>query len=170
MAVPSRRPRFDDDADAAAGVPANDNVQARPIAISRNQPKVCPDTTSEYIEGRSEDTLRYQEQITGMPRGVVYKLNGVEFDGCEWWATGNMLEAKRHYEWAMSGPSDWEPWFVASGGLADIESQMVRQSSAAGKRLVIWHFAEKPVADYFETWARENNLTNIVVVHTTPKD
>ncbi|MGH7061737.1 MAG: hypothetical protein ACREFH_15220, partial [Stellaceae bacterium] len=58
-----------------------------------NRPQLCPDESPENINGRSERSLAYQEQISGLPRGFEIVLNGVRFDGCRE-TNGTMLEAK----------------------------------------------------------------------------
>lgn len=44
-------------------------------------------------------------------------------------------------------------------------AKSTKRVAAAGKA-VEWHFAEKPVADFFRNFAREDGLTNIVVKFT----
>ena len=79
----------------------------------QDQPKLCPDPNAENIAGRSERSLAYQQQITGLPRGLEVTLNGVRFDGCIE-ADGTMLEAKGPgFENKMDGPYDWQGWFTA---------------------------------------------------------
>jgi hypothetical protein len=60
---------------------------------AKDQPQLCPDPTAESVAGRSERSLAYQQQITGLPRGLEVKLNGVRFDGFRE-EDGTMLEAK----------------------------------------------------------------------------
>jgi hypothetical protein len=96
--------------------------------------------------------LAYQEEITGLPRGLEVTLNGVRFDGCIE-ADGTMLEAKGPgFENKMDGPDDWQDWFT---GDEQLEAQMERQSDAVEGtgRKVEWHFAEEPVADFFRAYA-----------------
>jgi hypothetical protein len=53
-----------------------------------------------------------------------------------------------------------------AGGLEKIEEQMKRQSKVAASRLVEWHFAERPVADYFRDFVENEHLLNILVLYT----
>jgi hypothetical protein len=132
-------------------------------ADEATQPKLCPDETPEDITRRSERALAYQEQISGLGRGLQVKLNGVSFDGCRD-EDGTMLEAKGPgFADKMQGSKDWLGWFR---GDEEIEDQMARQSKAAIGRRIEWHFAERPVADYFRKFAEEERLKNIVVIHT----
>jgi len=113
----------------------------------QDQPKLCPDPNAESIAGRSERSLAYQEQITGLPRGLEVTLNGVRFDGCIE-ADGTMLEAKGPgFEDKMDGPDDWEEWYQ---GAKEMMAQMRRQSDAvtAARTTVEWHFTELSVADF----------------------
>ena len=75
-----------------------------------------------------------------------------------------MLEAKgpgleQHY-----GPDGWEFYFT---GVAGFITQMTAQSEAAEKagKIVEWHVAEKPVADFLEAYANEMEFTNVKVIH-----
>jgi hypothetical protein len=145
--------------------PATDN--ARPT--TRDEPKLCPDPTAENIKGRSESALRYQEQISGLPRGVSVKLVNpvtgklVDFDGCRK-EDGTMLEGKGpQYEKHMTDSDEWKYYFRGDAGIKD---QMVRQSQAAAGRMVEWHFAEERVADYYREWAAGKHLANIIVIYT----
>jgi Restriction endonuclease fold toxin 5 len=134
----------------------------------QDQPKLCPDPNAENIAGRSERSLAYQEEITGLPRGLEVALNGVRFDGCIE-ADGTMLEAKGPgFENKMDGPDDWQDWFT---GDEQLEAQMERQSDAVEGtgRKVEWHFAEEPVADFFRAYAEKYKLTNIVAIYTPPR-
>jgi hypothetical protein len=75
-----------------------------------------------------------------------------------------MQEAKGPgYEKQMVSEDDWEEWYQ---GRQEIEDQMIRQSRAAGTRIAEWHFAEKPVADFFKRYATEQHLFNVVVFFT----
>jgi hypothetical protein len=134
-------------------------------ASGQDRPKLCPDRSEENIAGRSERSLAYQHQISGLPRGLEVKLNGVRFDGCRE-SDGTMLEAKGPgYADKMEGARDWKDWFTGSEA---IEEQMRAQSRAAAGRVVEWHFAEQPVADRLRVFAVRSNLRNIVIIHTPP--
>jgi hypothetical protein len=132
-------------------------------ANNRGQPKLCPDESPENINGRSERSLAYQEQISGLPRGWEVKLNGVRFDGCRE-EDGTMLEAKGPgYATFLDGRGGWKEWFSR---LQAIQIQIGDQSRAARPRRVEWHFAEKPVADYFREYVREEKIENVIMFYT----
>jgi hypothetical protein len=131
-------------------------------SATRDEPKLCPDATPENIKGRSESAIRYQEQISGLPRGVSVKLvdpitgQDVDYDGCRE-RNGTMLEGKGpQYEKHMDDSDEWKKYFR---GDSKIKRQMERQSQAAVGRSVEWHFAEKRVADYYRKWAHDKALT-----------
>ncbi len=74
----------------------------------QDQPKLCPDPSPEIIEGRSERTLDYQQQISGLPPGLAVNLNGVSFDGCRE-SDSTMLEAKGlGYENFLTELGEWQ--------------------------------------------------------------
>ena len=134
----------------------------------QDRPKLCPDPNAENITGRSERSLAYQEQVSGLPRGLEVTLNGVRFDGCIE-TDGTMLEAKGPgFANKMDGPDDWQGWFT---GDEKLEDQMQRQSDAVegSRRKVEWHFAEQPVADFFRAYVEKYKLNNIVVIYTPPR-
>jgi hypothetical protein len=130
---------------------------------AEQQPNLCPDPSAEITAGRSERSLAYQEQITGLPRGLEVMLNDVRFDGCRE-QDGTMLEAKGPgYANMMDGSGQWQTWFTSYRA---IENQMENQSRAAGDRMVEWHFAEPEVAIYFSKYAE--HLENVIVIYTPP--
>jgi hypothetical protein len=137
----------------------------------KDEPKLCPAPTTEDITGRKEAALLYQEQITGLPRGLDVKLPNpiggrpVSFDGCRE-SDGTMLEAKGpNYANKLRQNSQ----FVWPNIEADMNGQVERQSKAADAsgRMVEWHFAEEEVADYFRSdWERK--YKNLKVIYTPP--
>lgn len=140
------------------------NIGSQAIADNANQPKLCPDPTFENIAGRSDRTIAYQSQITGLPPGLEIVFNGERYDGCRP-ENGDLLEAKGEgYENFMDGPDTWKSWFSK---LADIEQQIYDHALYSSGRTVEYHFAEKPVADYFRAYAA-GLYPNIVVFYTPP--
>jgi restriction endonuclease fold toxin 5 of polymorphic toxin system len=134
-----------------------------------NQPKLCPDPGSDTAgwPERSPRSLAYQSMISGLPPGIAVNLGGVSFDGCRQ-SDGVMLEAKGpNIAQHMDDDGGWEPYFIASRGLRDLQDQIVRQSKAAGAagKQVEWYVAEEPVADYLREYAREMGLSNITVFY-----
>ena len=147
-------------------------VQTRTDAITEtNEPKLCPDVESDKSgwEKRKERSLAYQEQITGLPRGLAYELvdpltgKKVNFDGCIP-STGTMQEAKGPgYLDQMIDSNNWHKWYE---GVQEMRDQMDRQFRAAGGRLVEWHFAEEQVANYFRAYAVVERYDSIIVKWT----
>jgi filamentous hemagglutinin len=94
---------------------------------------------------RSERSLAYQEQISGLPRGFAVDLNGVSYDGCRI-TDGTMLDAKAQgYAWALDETYTVRSFYT---GFARLIDQAQRQVIAANGRPIEWYFAEKPAADY----------------------
>jgi hypothetical protein len=149
---------------AKSGESSNVGANAQALAeASDNKVRLCPDATPESIAGRKPPALAYQKQITGLSPGLSVKLNGVDFDGCDV-KTGTMLEAKGPgYAKHMINPTEWKEWY---GGAKDMEKQMERQHDAAAGRLVEWHFAEEPAANYFREYAKK--YANVIVLYTPP--
>ena len=131
--------------------------------VATDRPKLCPDPEPEKsISGRSERALAYQEQITGLPRGLAVELNSVSFDGCRE-SDGTMLEAKgQGFEWAMTSDGEWR---INYHGVIDIMAQAQNQFRAAGNRTIEWYFAEEPVANYFRQRFEGAGWKNISVFY-----
>ncbi len=125
--------------------------------------KLCPDPGPDTANWpkRSERALAYQEQITGLPRGLAVDFKGVSFDGCR---NGVLLEAKGEgFRWAMTGPDTWRRNYE---GVKEIMGQAQRQSKAAADRYPVeWYFAEEPVANYFRVQFSRAGYSNITVFH-----
>jgi Restriction endonuclease fold toxin 5 len=142
-------------------------------AVAQSEPKLCPDPSADPGGISSLRAGMYQWQVCGIPPGFGVAFNGARYDGCDP-PTGTLLECKgQGFASIMNGsPSDawpWPDWFSRPGkGMRRITDQMRQQSEAAGNRLVIWHVAEAPVAEWLQGYARTNHLDNIVVVHTPP--
>jgi hypothetical protein len=124
------------------------DVQVGAIAKT-DDPKLCPDPgpdTPGWMK-RSERSLAYQEQISGLPRGLAVELNGVSYDGCrEDGVIATMLDAKAQgYLWALKGDGTVRDFYT---GFKKMIAQADRQVEASGGRLIEWYFAEKPVADF----------------------
>jgi len=174
---PDRDGVFRDDGGNAVARQLDNSVLIDPDALpggpapkGKDEPKLCPAPTTENIKGRTEPALRYQEQISGLPRGLDVKLPNpdgsapVSFDGCRE-SDGTMLEAKGpNYASKLRQDSP----YVWPNIEADMKAQVERQSNAAmaAGRKVEWHFAEEDVADYFRPkWSRYMNVT---VIYTPP--
>lgn len=146
--------------------PDNQNLLPGSAPVNEDdQPRICPNPSPEGINGRSERSLAYQEQITGLPRGFDVAMNGVRFDGCDE-RTGNMLEAKGPgIAWPLFAmPQKWlrSDW----AGYFDIMNQAYSQNQRSGGRTVEWHFAEKAAADFFSEEFKRAGYSNIVVKNT----
>jgi hypothetical protein len=149
---------------------ANAGAAAQSVAIADTaQPKLCPapGPDSPSWPTRSEQSLAYQEQISGLPRGLAVEFNGVSFDGChESGDTITLIEAKgTGFLWAMTGPDSWRKNYQ---GLLDNMDQARRQSVAAPNIRIEWHFAEEPVANFFRIAFAKAGYSNVTVYFTPP--
>lgn len=136
-------------------------------ATSEDEPRLCPDPGPDKPSGMSEQAAAYQQQITGLPRGIAVTLNGVTFDGCRE-SDGVMLEAKAlGYEWPLIAYGTYPPNYQ---GAKDIMRQANSQNIAAetSGRKVEWYFAERRVADYFRNAFRVAGFSNITVFYQPP--
>jgi len=122
-------------------------------------------------EGMSEDAMRYQVQVTGTPKGWVYRVffgpgpdDYVDFDG---FVNGVLLEAKGP-NLARFIDDRLKPLPFFRGETKFIE-QAKRQFDAASGLPVRWIVAEKKFADYLRKLFDNNNLESIEVVLISPK-
>ena len=148
------------------GEKARRQARAQSRAVANDDIKLCPDRVPDRPGYKSLASTQYQTQITGLPPGLAVLFNGVVFDGCRT-TDGVLLEAKgpRYKQFINRDGSDWQPWYEKPEETAD---QMQRQSMAAGNRLVEWHVAEKPAADFFARMAAGLGIHNIVVIYHPP--
>jgi hypothetical protein len=166
----------------AAKVKAKDQLNQEAVAAAfrsvsqaaaRSEPRVCPDPSADPGGISSLRAAMYQWQVCGIPPGFGIAFNGARYDGCDP-PTGTLLECKAQgFASIMKGsPTNtwpWPDWFSRPGkGMRRITDQMRQQIEAAGKRSVVWHVAEAPVAEWLHYYASANHLNNIVVVHTPP--
>jgi len=134
-------------------------------ATATSEPKLCPDPGPDIPGNKSERAIAYQSQITGLPPGLAVQLNGVMFDGCRT-TDGTMLEAKgpgiaQH----LTDDGEWKPYITLTGKAA-LDNQIMRQSEAAGDRIVEWHVAEPRLAAYITQFAKSKGYSNIIVINT----
>jgi hypothetical protein len=128
------------------------------------EPEPCPPPTPENTNGRSNRSLAYQSQITGLPRGFDVNFNGVRFDGC---VNPNidLQEAKGPMGGFILGRTEDElrrtKFYFNTMGQAE------RQNFAAEGHRDDWYFADEPLAEFFTTEFK-GKFPNIVVHHTDP--
>jgi hypothetical protein len=122
-------------------------------------------------EGMSEDAMRYQVQVTGTPKGWVYRVffgtgpdDYVDFDG---FVKGVLLEAKGP-NLAKFIDDGLKPAGFFRGELKFLE-QAKRQFDAADGLPVRWIVAEKKFADYLRKLFGDNGLESIEVIHVPLK-
>jgi hypothetical protein len=157
-AVPGYESRAKSKERSDAGVPARTDAIA-----DTDEPKLCPAPTEESTAGRSDRAIVYQAQISGLPPGLEVKLNGVRFDGCRE-SDGTMLEAKGPgFIQHMDGTANWKSYYTGVGATL---KQMDEQFRVAGTRLVEWHVAEEPFANFLRAYAAGKGYANIIVIHT----
>ncbi len=122
--------------------------------------KACPTPTPENINGRSNRSLAYQQQITGLPRGLDINYLGVRFDGCDD-DTGRMMEAKGlGMDWMLNWPPDK---LYQSKFYLRMMRQAGRQNDASEGRGDDYYFASKRMADFFGGKFNEAGYKNITV-------
>lgn len=74
-----------------AGKGAVEGVKVGSKAIKGGTKAPEPGAVRHATEGMSDRAADYQAQISGLPRGQIYEVNGVKFDG---YADGALKEAK----------------------------------------------------------------------------
>ena len=88
--------------------------------------------TNESMSAASKD---YQKFVTGADEGMVYRVNGVKFDG---YKDGMLIEAKGDYSnFVNKKTGEFFDWF---SGKESLISQANRQMIAAGGTGIQWYF------------------------------
>lgn len=152
-------------------------LQAYNDTVERSEPRLCPPASRDPGKNPSERAGLYQSQVCGLPPGWGVLFNNVRYDGCDP-PTGILKECKAvAFADMMIGDPDeswpWPDWFTEDrngkpSGMTDIVNQMRKQSVAAGVRIVEWHVAEKPFADWLEFYRKSQGYENIHVYWTPP--
>jgi Restriction endonuclease fold toxin 5 len=100
-------------------------------------------------ERMSEESRRFQSEVTGAPEGWVYRVRTgpgpkdfVDFDGFK---NGVLLEVKGPGYRQLLKKMEDRPWFE---GVKEMLEQARRQFKAANGAPIQWHFAEREVADF----------------------
>ena len=161
------------DADSLAGAKAEAGARSE-----RDEPKLCPDPSSDVPHGASERAKAYQEQISRLnnpqrplPAGMAVSLENpltgknVAFDDRRE-SDGTMIEAK--------GPGYAKlllDSYMSDEILPDRwQRQAERQIAAAGSRDVEWFFAEPEAAAKAREWFADNRkLRNIKIFVIAPE-
>lgn len=89
-------------------------------------------------EAMSDASRNYQKFVTGAEDGMVYKVNGVKFDGFK---DGVLMEAKGYYSnFVNKGTGEFQSWF---NGKESLISQATRQLNAANGAKIQWFFNDE---------------------------
>ena len=136
-----------------------------PNPTNDDKPKLCPVPTPDQPHGAKEAARAYQEQITGLPRGLAVSLNNVAFDGCRE-SDGTMLETKGPgYAQFLDNNGEWLPWW---SGKYDLIDEAVAQSATAGSRRIEWYVAEPRALFAMKRMILELGIQNITVLYKRP--
>jgi hypothetical protein len=124
-----------------------------------------PGQWEQKTERMSGDSQRYQTEVTGAPKGWVYRVRTgpgprdfVDFDGFK---NGVLLEVKGPGYRELLKKMHGKPWFE---GIEEMIDQAKRQSRAANETPVQWHFAEREVADIMRIRFQREGLEQIQVL------
>ena len=124
--------------------------------------KPGPGTPRQVNEAMSERAARYQQQVTGSPRGQAYDVGGVKFDGFK---DGALQEAKGPGYATFAKDGKFQEWFRGQDALVE---QARRQAAAAGDTPVRWSVAEPEAAEAIKRLLRDEGLPGIDVRHVPP--
>ncbi len=126
-------------------------------------PKLCPDPTPEPKTTQSENSIRHQEYVSGLPYGLAIKVGGVIFDGCDP-VTGDLLEAKAKIDHLFDDKGNLNVWVDPA---KDPRFQMTDQAEAAiaSGRRVIWHAQTSKGFRGLNVIAQRLNGGNLTVVY-----
>jgi hypothetical protein len=128
-----------------------------------HEPKLCPAPTPEPKTTQSENSIAYQEYVSGLPYGWAIDVGGVIFDGCDP-RTGNLLEAKADIDFMFDKDDVSYEWIDLQ---SDPALQMKRQADAAraAGRIVIWHAQTEKAYRGLSVIADNIDELNVFVVY-----
>ena len=107
----------------------------------------------------SEASRNYQKFITGASDGMVYKVNGVKFDGFK---NGMLIEAKGNYlQFVNKKTGEFQKWFSGKDSLV---SQANRQINAANGTKIQWFFNDETSLNAVKNLFSKENITDIELI------
>ena len=110
-------------------------------------------------EAMSEASRNYQKFITGASDGMVYKVNGVKFDGFK---NGMLIEAKGNYsQFVNKKTGEFQKWFSGKDSLV---SQANRQINAANGTKIQWFFNDETSLNAVKNLFSKENITDIELI------
>jgi hypothetical protein len=128
-------------------------------------PPEGPGQWIQKTERMSEESKRFQSEMTGAPEGWVYRVRTgpgpkdfVDFDGFK---NGVLLEVKGPGYRELLRKMNGKPWFE---GVEEMLDQAKRQVRAAGNTPIQWHFAEREVADLMRELFQQKDVDGIKVI------
>ena len=110
-------------------------------------------------EAMSPVAAAYQSKITGVAGDMSYVVNGVRFDG---YKAGRLLEAKGPGYAKFIKNGEYAGWFRGKNALLN---QANRQTKAAGKTPIEWHFAEEAAANATRNLFVTQKIKGIKVIY-----
>ena len=106
-------------------------------------------------ESMSEFSKKYQKYITGADDGMVYKVDGVKFDGFK---DGVLLEVKGDHSFLVDDRGDFFYWFSKKNSLIN---QATNQLRVAKGTPIKWYFSDSVSMNAFMKLFEENGITGI---------
>ncbi len=111
-------------------------------------------------ESMSDRASLYQSQVTGKSSGVVYRVNGVKFDGYQ---DGTLVDAKGPgYAKFVRADGEFQFWWRGSQSLV---SQARSQIVPANGTPIKWYIAEPEATDAIRTLLEDNDCSTIEVIY-----
>jgi hypothetical protein len=105
---------------------ANGEPAARP-ADSDREPRLCPAPMPEAKTTTSENSIAYQEYVSGLPYGWAIWVGGIRYDACDP-RTGNLGDAKANMDFRFDKNDDLYYW---ADPAKDPAKQMTIQAETA---------------------------------------
>jgi hypothetical protein len=132
-------------------------------AANDNRPKLCPDPTPEPKTTKSENSIAYQEYVSGLPYGLAINVGGVNFDGCDP-AKGALLEAKAKIDNLFDSNDALYGWVDEENDPA-IQMEKQAQTALSAGRDVAWHAQTLRGFRALSKIAKDLNWPNLSVVY-----
>ncbi len=119
-------------------------------------------------ESMSSRAAKYQQQITGCPTGIVYRVGDVKFDGFD---GTSLLDAKGpgYAKFVQldpeTGAAGFKSWWKGADGLVD---EANRQIGVAGGWPIVWHIAEALAYTAINNLFKAEGISGIKLCLTPP--
>lgn len=141
---------------------SRDGAAPADAVVDDHAPKLCPDPTPEAKTSTSQNSILYQQYVTGLPYGWAINVGGVRFDGCDE-ATGILLEAKANIDHLFDNMGKLFVWVNPKNDPA-LQMEAQYEAAKAAGRIVVWHAQTLKTYQGLLNIKNKNDWPNLLIV------